>query len=63
MPASFRDAKQQVVERFERHFLEEALRRHGGNISRAAEDIGMYRQQLQQKLQELGIDAGDFRGG
>jgi len=62
LPPSFRDAKQHVVEQFERRFLEDALRRHGGNISRAAEDIGMYRQQLQQKLAELGIDAGEFRG-
>jgi DNA-binding NtrC family response regulator len=62
LPASFRDAKQRVVEEFERRFLEDALRRHGGNISRTAEDIGMYRQQLQQKLAELSIDAADFRG-
>jgi DNA-binding NtrC family response regulator len=61
LPASFRDAKQQIVEEFERRFLVEALQRHGGNISRAAEDIGMYRQQLQQKLAELGIDAAEFR--
>jgi DNA-binding NtrC family response regulator len=59
--ASFRDAKQLVVEQFERRFLEDALRRNGGNISRAAEEIGMYRQQLQQKLAELGIEAADFR--
>ena len=60
-PASFRDAKQLVVEQFERRFLEDALRRNGGNISRAADEIGMYRQQLQQKLAELGIEAADFR--
>jgi DNA-binding NtrC family response regulator len=52
---SFRDAKAAVVESFERDFLLTALRRHGGNISKAAEEIGMYRQNLQQKMRELGI--------
>jgi DNA-binding NtrC family response regulator len=54
---SFRDAKAAVVESFERDFLLNALRRHGGNISKAAEEIGMYRQNLQQKMRELGISA------
>ena len=54
---SFRDAKAAVVETFEREFLLTALRRHGGNISKAAEEIGMYRQNLQQKMKELGISA------
>jgi DNA-binding NtrC family response regulator len=62
-PGSFRVAKQRVIERFERRFLTDALARHRGNISRAAEEIGMYRQQLQQKLAEYGIDAERFRGG
>ena len=59
--ASFKDAKQALVDRFEREFLAAALARHQGNISKAAEEIGMYRQQLQQKLAELGIDAERFR--
>jgi DNA-binding NtrC family response regulator len=58
---TFRDAKQQVIERFERRFIADALMRHRGNISKAAEDMGMYRQQLQVKLQEYGIDAEAFR--
>ena len=56
---SFRDAKAQLVESFERDFLLQALRRHGGNISKAAEDVGMYRQNFQQKMRELGINAED----
>ncbi|MFN8643742.1 MAG: helix-turn-helix domain-containing protein [Candidatus Binatia bacterium] len=39
-----------------------ALRRHGGNISKAAEEIGMYRQNLQQKMRELGITAEEIAG-
>ncbi|HEV7730622.1 MAG TPA: sigma-54 dependent transcriptional regulator [Candidatus Binatia bacterium] len=58
---TFRDAKQRVVEEFERGFIGEALGRHQGNISKAAEEMGMYRQQLQQKLTEYGIDADAYR--
>jgi DNA-binding NtrC family response regulator len=58
-PASFREAKERMVESFERDFLLQALRRHGGNISKAAEDVGMYRQNFQQKMRELGISAED----
>jgi DNA-binding NtrC family response regulator len=60
-PGSFRDAKQRVIERFERQFITEALIRHLGNISKAAEDMGMYRQHLQLKLADYGIDAEQFR--
>jgi len=60
-PGSFREAKKQAVERFERQFIHEALARHHGNISKAAEDMGMYRQHLQLKLAEYGIDAAAYR--
>jgi DNA-binding NtrC family response regulator len=56
-PATFREAKQHVIENFERDFLAAALARNGGNISRTAEEVGMYRQNLQQKLRELGLEA------
>jgi DNA-binding NtrC family response regulator len=54
-PRSFREAKDQMVEAFERQFISDALRRHGGNITKAAEEVGMYRQNFQQKMRELGI--------
>jgi DNA-binding NtrC family response regulator len=62
LPGSFREAKQQVIERFERQFICQALERHRGNISKAAEEMGMYRQHLQIKLAEYGIDATAYRG-
>ena len=62
MPQSFREAKDQVVGSFEREFLLQALRRHAGNISKAAEEIGMYRQNFQQKMRELNISAEDAKG-
>jgi transcriptional regulator with GAF, ATPase, and Fis domain len=58
-PTSFKDAKQRTIDDFERDFLTRALARHGGNISRTAEEIGMYRQNLQQKIRELGITVAD----
>jgi len=58
-PVSFREAKERVVEAFERDFLLDALRRHGGNVTKAAEEVGMYRQNFQQKMRELGITVED----
>lgn len=57
----FQTAKQKVIERFERDSLGAALEEHGGNISRAAKALGLHRQNLQQKLKQLGISAEDFR--
>jgi two-component system, NtrC family, response regulator AtoC len=57
---SFADAKRLTVERFERGYLLDALRRSGGNISRAAEALGMVRQSLQQKIRELGLRDEDW---
>ena len=59
LPATFREAKERMVEAFERDFLRQALRRHGGNITKAAEEVGMHRQNLQQKMRELGLTADD----
>ncbi len=59
---SFGDAKKRAVDRFERGYLLEALRKSGGNISRAAEAIGMVRQSLQQKIRELGLRDEDWTG-
>jgi transcriptional regulator with GAF, ATPase, and Fis domain len=52
---TFKEAKQQVVETFESDFITRALRRHQGNITKAAEEMGMHRQQLQQKIRDLGL--------
>jgi DNA-binding NtrC family response regulator len=60
-PGRFKEAKQRIVAAFERQFIEEALERNAGNISRTAEEIGLYRQHLQLKLAEYGIDAAAFR--
>jgi DNA-binding NtrC family response regulator len=56
---TFREAKQQAVAAFERDFISRALRHHHGNITKAAEEMGLHRQQLQQKIRELGLKTGE----
>ena len=50
-----------MVEGFERAILTAALREHKGNLSRIARQLGLHRQNLQQKLHKLGISAESFR--
>ncbi len=40
---------------FERAYIERILLETGGNVTRAAERVGMHRQSLQQKLKDLGL--------
>jgi len=56
----FREAKEKYVSQWERDFVIGALKATGGNISRAAERAGMYRQSFQQKMCELGISVADL---
>jgi DNA-binding NtrC family response regulator len=57
---SFREAKERFVTQWEHDFFIAALKATGGNISRAAERVGMYRQSFQQKIRELGINVQDL---
>jgi len=47
-----------AVETFERTAIDEALRRAGGNKSRAAKELGISRFALQRKLEKYGLGAG-----
>ena len=58
----FRVAKRSVVEAFERSYLEDLLRRHGGNVTGAAEQSGMLRSALQRLLRKHELHSADFRG-
>ncbi len=49
--SDFREAKRQ----FEITYLKRKLEDHRWNVSRTAEEIGLHRQSLQEKLRELGI--------
>lgn len=50
-----REAREIVVERFEQQYLAERLAQCGGNVSRAAEAIGVSRQFLHRLLERHGI--------
>lgn len=47
-------------EDFERYFILECLRRHNGNISRAAREAGLHRQNFYQKLHKYNIQRKDY---
>jgi Nif-specific regulatory protein len=57
----FREAKQRVVERFEREYLSRCLREAGGNISQAARAAGIDYKNFYIKMQQLGIDPAGFK--
>jgi DNA-binding NtrC family response regulator len=44
------------LEDAERHIIRRALERHGGNVSHAAEALGLSRSALYRRLQKFGID-------
>jgi DNA-binding NtrC family response regulator len=49
------EAKDRLVESFERRAIEAALDRHAGNVSAAARQLGIHRQSLQQKMAQQRI--------
>ena len=58
----FREAKRSVVDAFEQSYLSDLLRRHGGNVTAAAESSGMLRSALQRLLRKHEIRSSTFRG-
>jgi DNA-binding NtrC family response regulator len=49
------EAKNRLVDEFERATIGAALEQHRGNISAAARQLGIHRQSLQQKMAQLGM--------
>jgi len=58
-----RQARDALLQDLEKRFLVEALRRSGGNVTRAAEDIGMLRTNLHALLRKYNLTAEDEEGG
>jgi DNA-binding NtrC family response regulator len=54
-------AKRELIDRFERSYLERALRRSAGNIAHAALRSGKDRRAFFELLRKHGIDAGAYR--
>lgn len=57
---NFKNSKQIVVERFEKAFLIERLEETKGNITRAAENSGMYKKNFIDKMNYYDLNAKDF---
>jgi transcriptional regulator with PAS, ATPase and Fis domain len=55
--ASFHEWKEQTLERLERDFLESTLETHGGNVTRAAQALGIHRSTLQRLMRRLNLPA------
>jgi transcriptional regulator with PAS, ATPase and Fis domain len=49
------EARDVVIEQFDRKYLTEKLREHGGNISRAADAIGVSRQLVHRLIERYGL--------
>lgn len=59
----FKQAKARVVAQFESQFLDQALRRHGGNVARAARACAKHRRAFWALMRKHGIDAQTYRDG
>ncbi|HEY2942468.1 MAG TPA: sigma-54 dependent transcriptional regulator, partial [Vicinamibacteria bacterium] len=55
--ASFHEWKERTLERLEREFLESTLDMHGGNVTRAAQALGIHRSTLQRLMRRLKLPA------
>ena len=58
---TFKAAKREVVETFERRYLVDLMQTHGGNVTAAAQKAGMLRSALQRLLRKYDIRSADFR--
>jgi len=59
----YKQAKDQVLRDFTRHYVCELLRRTGGNVSEAARISGLERVSLQKIIKRHDIDAESYRNG
>ncbi len=51
----------EAAEKFQREFIRARLAETGGNVTRAAANCGMARQQFQKKMSKLGISSREFK--
>ncbi|MHB8873989.1 MAG: sigma 54-interacting transcriptional regulator [Myxococcaceae bacterium] len=58
---SFKDAKEQLLENFEREYIGQVLRRCDGNISRAARESGLHRKSIERLVKKHQLDARSMK--
>jgi DNA-binding NtrC family response regulator len=59
----FKEAKGQLVEMFEREYIEDLMRRHGGNLSAAAREAQIDRKHLRELIRKYDLDPRAKLGG
>ncbi|MDQ3267079.1 MAG: sigma 54-interacting transcriptional regulator [Myxococcota bacterium] len=59
---SFKDAKERLLEAFEREYLGQLLKRCEGNVSRAARESGLHRKSIERLMKKYQLDAKALRG-
>jgi len=52
---SFKEAKQKIIERFEKTYLQKKLQECGGVISRAAKKAGMHEKNFREKMRTYNL--------
>jgi DNA-binding NtrC family response regulator len=57
---SFREAKRELVNRFERNYVEDALRKSNGNITRAAYASKKARRAFFELMKKHNVNSDDF---
>jgi DNA-binding NtrC family response regulator len=60
MPGTYKEAKKQLLDKFEVDFFRSILHRSAGNISKAARLAGMHRKNLYQKLEQLKLNPREY---
>jgi DNA-binding NtrC family response regulator len=58
----FHEAKEQLLENFEREYLSALLKRCDGNISRAARESGLHRKSIERLLKKYELEARELGG-
>jgi two-component system NtrC family response regulator len=59
--ADYKEKRKTALDSFEKEFIEKALKKHKGNVSKAAEEIGITRRALHEKIHNYKIDTDSFR--
>ena len=58
---NYRTAKEKVLQDFHRGYVEAALKKHAGNVSKASESLGLDRGNFQRIMRRYGFQASDYR--
>jgi DNA-binding NtrC family response regulator len=61
--ASFRERRADAIASFEKRYAEELLRKHGGNIIRAAVEARKDRRAFGRLVKKYGLNVNDARPG